>query len=102
MRPTTRSWSGRAPRDYKKILDALKQLDIVPLQVLVEATIVEITLTGNLQVRGSVEPLRTQHRRISEKFTLGSGNSLDTSVGLSFPGFNWAVITRPGYDPRDP
>ncbi len=36
-------------RDYKTILDALKQLDIVPLQVLVEATIVEITLTGNLQ-----------------------------------------------------
>ena len=37
------------PRDYKKILDALKQLDIVPLQVLVEATIVEITLSGNLR-----------------------------------------------------
>jgi hypothetical protein len=38
-----------SPRDFKKILDALKQLDIVPLQVLVEATIVEITLSGNLK-----------------------------------------------------
>jgi len=38
-----------SPRDYKKILDALKQLDIVPLQVLVEATIIEITLAGNLK-----------------------------------------------------
>ncbi len=37
------------PRDYKKILDALKQLDIVPMQVLVEATIVEISLAGNLR-----------------------------------------------------
>ena len=38
-----------SPKDYKKILDALKQLDLVPLQVLVEATIVEIQLTGNLK-----------------------------------------------------
>ena len=37
------------PREYKKILDALKQLDIVPLQVLVEATIVEVTLSGSLR-----------------------------------------------------
>jgi general secretion pathway protein D len=37
------------PRDYKKILDALKQLDIVPLQVLVQATIIEITLSGSLR-----------------------------------------------------
>lgn len=37
------------PRDYKKIVDALKQLDLVPLQVLVEATILEITLSGNLK-----------------------------------------------------
>ncbi len=38
-----------SPRNYKKILDALKQLDIVPLQVLVQASIIEITLGGNLQ-----------------------------------------------------
>ncbi len=37
------------PRDYKKILDALKQLDLVPLQVLVEASIIEISLSGRLQ-----------------------------------------------------
>jgi general secretion pathway protein D len=38
-----------SPRNYKKILDALKQLDIVPLQVLVQASIIEITLTGTLE-----------------------------------------------------
>ncbi len=36
-------------KDYKKILDALKQLDILPLQVLVEATVIEVTLAGSLQ-----------------------------------------------------
>jgi general secretion pathway protein D len=84
-----------SPRDYKKILDALKQLDIVPLQVLVEATIVEITLTGNLRygVQWNLFGLRTEGG--GQSFTLGSGGSLEESVGLTFPGFNWAVITRP-------
>jgi general secretion pathway protein D len=84
-----------SPRDYKKILDALKQLDILPLQVLVEATIVEISLEGNLKygVQWNLFGLATKDQR--SQFTLGSGNSLDTSVGLSFPGFNWAVISRP-------
>lgn len=84
-----------SPRDYKKILDALKQLDILPLQVLVEATIVEISLEGNLKygVQWNLFGLATKDQR--SQFTLGSGNTLDTSVGLSFPGFNWAVISRP-------
>lgn len=84
-----------SPRDYKKILDALKQLDILPLQVLVEATIVEISLEGNLRygVQWNLFGLATKDQR--SQFTLGSGDSLDNSVGLSFPGFNWAVISRP-------
>lgn len=84
-----------SPKDFKKILDALKQLDILPLQVLIEATIVEIALEGNLQygVQWNFFGLATEQQR--SQFTLGSGNSLDTSVGLSFPGFNWAVISRP-------
>ncbi|MFB1487213.1 MULTISPECIES: type II secretion system secretin GspD [unclassified Thiocapsa] len=84
-----------SPRDYKKILDALKQLDILPLQVLVEATIVEISLEGNLKygVQWNLFGLATKDHR--SQFTLGSGDSLANSVGLSFPGFNWAVISRP-------
>ncbi|EGV18011.1 type II secretion system secretin GspD [Thiocapsa marina] len=84
-----------SPRDYKKILDALKQLDILPLQVLVEATIVEITLEGNLRygVQWNLFGLATKDQR--SQFTLGSGDSLANSVGLTFPGFNWAVISRP-------
>ncbi|UHD14216.1 type II secretion system secretin GspD [Thiocapsa bogorovii] len=84
-----------SPRDYKKILDALKQLDILPLQVLVEATIVEISLEGNLRygVQWNLFGLATKDQR--SQFTLGSGDSLANSVGLTFPGFNWAVISRP-------
>jgi general secretion pathway protein D len=37
------------PRDYKMIEDAIKRLDVVPLQVLIEATIAEVTLNDNLQ-----------------------------------------------------
>lgn len=36
------------PRDYEKIERALSKLDIPPRQVLVEATIAEVTLTGSL------------------------------------------------------
>lgn len=36
-------------RNYDKILGALRKLDVTPRQVLVEATIAEVTLTGDLQ-----------------------------------------------------
>ncbi|WP_296899346.1 type II secretion system secretin GspD [Thiohalocapsa sp.] len=93
-----------SPRDYKKILDALKQLDIVPLQVLVEATIVEIELVGNLRYG-------VQWRF----FGLAEGGEYDGSIpgnvggyrsdislrdaaggpAPTFPGFNWSVVLRP-------
>ena len=37
------------PQDYKMIESALKRLDVIPLQVLIEASVVDITLTDNLQ-----------------------------------------------------
>ncbi|WP_295404332.1 type II secretion system secretin GspD [uncultured Thiocystis sp.] len=85
------------PRDFKKILDALKQLDIVPLQVLVEATIVEITLTGNLQYGVQWELFGPS---VKGKAFASLDGSLDdaTTAGIktSFPGFNWALISNPG------
>jgi general secretion pathway protein D len=80
------------PRDYKKILDALKQLDLVPLQVLVEATIIEITLSGNLEYG------------VQWKFQGGSGpydfdstlaGDAGSAFGPVFPGFNWTAVLRP-------
>ncbi len=37
------------PREYEKILPVIKQLDIMPLQVLIDATIVSVKLTNKLQ-----------------------------------------------------
>ncbi|WP_245537275.1 type II secretion system secretin GspD [Thiocystis violascens] len=85
------------PRDFKKILDALKQLDIVPLQVLVEATIVEITLTGNLKYGVQWEIFGTQSK--GQSFASLDGSLLDSKeksgINTTFPGFNWALISRP-------
>lgn len=79
-----------SPRDYKKVLDALKQLDIVPLQVLVEATIVEISLKGDLTygVQWNFFGLATKDHRSNISYQ-------GESFGLKFPGFNWAVVSRP-------
>ncbi|GGK84900.1 type II secretion system secretin GspD [Amphritea balenae] len=38
-----------SPGDYEKVLGALNKLDVLPLQVLVEATIVEVTLEDELR-----------------------------------------------------
>lgn len=85
------------PRDFKKILDALKQLDIVPLQVLVEATIVEITLTGNLRygVQWNFFGLATKDQRSNISLDGTQDNATTSGITTTFPGFNWAVISRP-------
>ena len=82
-----------SPRDYKKILDALKQLDIVPLQVLVEATIVEIQLTGNLKygVQWRFNGPAVEGYQSRQSFTQGN----DETPAPSFPGFNWSAVLRP-------
>jgi len=92
-----------SPRDFKKILDALKQLDIVPLQVLVEATIVEITLTGNLRygVQWNFFGLAAGGKWDAATGTNDGGYRSNVSLtnngtpAQTFPGFNWSVILRP-------
>ncbi len=82
-----------SPRDYKKILDALKQLDIVPLQVLVQATIMEIALTGELRygLQWNLKPGGNDNRY--ETFSL---NKTTADIGKTLPGFNWTMVARPG------
>jgi general secretion pathway protein D len=84
------------PRDYKKILDALKQLDLVPLQVLVEATIIEIRLSGNLEY-GVQWVFRGSHGDYDFDFSLDGqlDDSENSGIRPSFPGFNWTAIARP-------
>lgn len=76
-----------SPRDYRIILDALRQLDITPLQVLVEATIIEVQLTGTLQYG-----LRWTFTQGLNGYT-GETSLEGDSVG---GGFNWTVSTPKG------
>jgi len=82
-----------SPRDYKKILDALKQLDIVPLQVLVEATIVEIQLTGSLRYGVQWRFKGPAIEGYQGRQSLTQGNNEFPSP--TFPGFNWSVVLQP-------
>jgi general secretion pathway protein D len=36
-------------QEYRQVLDAMKQLDVVPMQVLIDVTIAEVTLSDNLE-----------------------------------------------------
>jgi len=72
------------PRDYRMIEEAIKRLDVVPLQVLIEATIAEVTLNHDLQY--------------GVQWFLKGGTSsaafsnLQTGIIASvFPGFNYVL-----------
>jgi general secretion pathway protein D len=67
------------PRDYRKIREAIERLDILPLQVLIEATIAEVTLSDQL--------------RYGVEWFFRSGDfeatfSQTGNVGPTFPGFS--------------
>ena len=76
------------PRDYRMIEAALRKLDIVPLQVLVEATIAEVTLTDELKYG-----LQWFFKHGGSSFTLGEGTTPVTkaigAVVQAFPGFSY-------------
>jgi general secretion pathway protein D len=69
-------------QDYQRVLGVIQNLDIVPSQVLIEAMIVEVSLTDDLQfgVRWHLE-----NKRAAYSFTGGS------SFGSVFPGFSYAL-----------
>jgi general secretion pathway protein D len=78
------------PRDYRMIEAVIKRLDVVPLQVLIEATIAEVTLNDALQY-GLQFFLKTGE---------GGNVRLSTLAGAAvqgvFPGFNYAVTGLTG------
>ncbi|RTZ79737.1 MAG: type II secretion system protein GspD [Gammaproteobacteria bacterium] len=89
-------------RDYRKMLDTLEKLDIIPLQVHIEATIVEVLLKGHLKYG------------ISWFFQGGVGGGYDSTVGTGgvdssvsgvditdgidslLNGFNWSLMDSTG------
>lgn len=84
-----------APRkDYRKIESALRQLDVAPTQVLIEASIIEVRLTGDLKYG------------LEWTFSgrLGGGRSgtgllnlnTDGGIGPTQPGFSYAITGAGG------
>ena len=72
-----------SPHYYKAVRDAMKQLDSTPLQVLVEAKIMELTLSDDLQYG-------------LEWFLNGSRGSSNTSATLDLGGSGLGAI-QPGF-----
>ncbi len=75
------------PRDFRLIEDALKKLDIVPLQVLIEATIAEVTLGNDLQYG-----LQYFFHAHENQFMFGNSSTpitAGTAIAGVFPGFNY-------------
>lgn len=79
------------PQDYRVIHDMLQQLDVVPQQVLIEATIAELTLNDALQY-GLQYFLKDAASRF--EFTTSTTGSLSPADILGrFPGFNYIVAS---------
>jgi len=78
-----------SPREYRKIRRALDQLDILPLQVLIEATVAEVTLMD--QLRYGVEWfLRSGDvsATLSQRSSPGGMAAATSLVAGRFPGFS--------------
>jgi len=80
------------PAQFKQVQSALRSLDIVPLQVLIEATIAEITLTGEL----------SQGLEWFFENDIGDGEGTATldlgadGIAALTPGFSYAITDAAG------
>ncbi|MGV6826498.1 MAG: type II secretion system secretin GspD [bacterium] len=80
------------PGDYERIKEVLKELDVVPLQVHIEATIVEVLLDGDLKY-GLQWFFKGSAGDYDSFGSLDGTNDGDSSgLGTIFPGFNWSLI----------
>ncbi len=81
-----------SPQDYRMVESALKQLDIVPLQVLIEASIIEVTLKDDLNY--GVEWFFKNHLNDGRRGKKGQGQLDIGEAGLSAlaPGFAYTII----------
>lgn len=74
-------------REYERIERILKQLDVLPTQVLLEAVIAEVTLNDelNLGMRWFIE---------SGKMDFGFTEVASAVFGAALPGFSWGYATN--------
>ncbi len=85
----------RAPRtEYRRIEQALRELDKAPMQVLIEASIVEVSLTGNLEygvewfVQNSIGGGREGQALLNMRESGG--------IGAKQPGFSYTILNKAG------
>lgn len=79
------------PSDYRSIYSMLQRLDVAPRQVLIEATIAELTLNDALQY-GLQYFLKDAASRF-ELTTSTSGTLTPADIAGVFPGFNYVVAS---------
>ncbi|MGB8818467.1 MAG: type II secretion system secretin GspD [Rhizobiaceae bacterium] len=73
-------------RDYKRIEQIVRQLDMMPTQVMIEAVIAEVRLSDELKfgVRWAVE---------SGKFRFNLSDAIGGFAGASLPGAAWSFVS---------
>ena len=78
--------------EYRQILATLRQLDVAPMQVLIEVTIAEVTLTDNLSF--GVEWFFKN--KVGRKSGLGTLDLGSEGIGAVVPGFSYAISGADG------
>lgn len=85
----------RAPRtEYRRIEQALRELDKAPAQVLIEASIVEVSLTGNLSygVEWFFQNYMSRGREGQALLNLRTTGD----IGAQQPGFSYSILNAGG------
>ncbi|MBV7452986.1 type II secretion system secretin GspD [Acidovorax sp. sif1233] len=81
----------RAPRtEYRRIEQALRELDKAPMQVLIEASIVEVSLTGNLEY--GVEWYLQNGLSGGREGQASLNMNTSGGIGPKQPGFSYSIV----------
>ena len=72
------------PKEYRRVLRFIKTLDVIPNQVMIDATIAEVSLTDQLRFG-----LRWYFKEHGSSFTFSDSES--GAVASVFPGFSYAL-----------
>lgn len=75
-------------KNYRKIASALQRLDVVPTQVIIEASIIEVTLTDELEY--GLE--WTFRGGLGSNYTGSGKQSKGTSIATAVKGFSYTVL----------
>ncbi len=81
-------------QQYKQVEAALRRLDVLPQQVLIEATIAEITLKGDLKY--GMEWFFTNQLGDKSGAGLLDLSVAGTGIGPIIPGFSYSIIDKAG------